>query len=93
MIGGLASEMALANDELQRHVARQFDALAAFVAPLAEPYATALSISDVSARSLADDLLAFVEGAVVFARAHRIPDSCVPPSGGSPACSASHCAR
>jgi len=73
LIGGLASEMALANDELQRHVALHFDALAALVTPLAEPYANALPMLGVSARSLADDLLAFVEGVVVFARGHRNP--------------------
>jgi TetR/AcrR family transcriptional repressor of nem operon len=73
LIGGLASEMALANDELQRHVALHFDALAALVTPLAEPYAQALPELGVSARSLAEDLLAFVEGAVVLARGHRNP--------------------
>ncbi len=73
LIGGLASEMALANDELQRHVALHFDALAALVAPLAEAYAKALPMPGVSARSLAEDLLAFVEGAVVLARGHRNP--------------------
>ncbi|MGE3526426.1 MAG: TetR/AcrR family transcriptional regulator, partial [Gemmatimonadales bacterium] len=73
LIGGLTSEMALANDELQRHVARHFDALAELVVPLAQPYADALPSSGTSARLLAEDLLAFLEGAVIFARAHRDP--------------------
>lgn len=73
LIGGLASEMALANDELQRHVARQFDALVNVLAPLAKPYAKALPGTGATARSLAQDLLASIEGAIVFARAHRDP--------------------
>jgi len=73
LIGVLANEMALANDEVQRHVARMFDELAAFVAPLAEPYAAALPDSTASATSVAEDLLAFIEGAVIFARGHRDP--------------------
>ncbi|MGE0706167.1 MAG: TetR/AcrR family transcriptional regulator [Vicinamibacterales bacterium] len=73
LLGGLASEMALANDELQRQVARHFDALAALLTPLAEPYAAAVPMLGVTARSLAEDLLAFVEGAVVLARGHRNP--------------------
>ncbi len=71
LIGGLAAEMALANDELQRQVAQQFDGLAAIVAQLAQPYAAALAAEDGTATSVAEDLLAFIEGAVVFARAHR----------------------
>jgi len=73
LIGGLATEMALANDELQRHVARQFDELAAAVAPLAEPFVNALSIPGLSATSVAEDLLAFIEGTVVLSRGHRDP--------------------
>jgi TetR/AcrR family transcriptional repressor of nem operon len=73
LIGGLASEMALANDELQRHLAQHLDALVALVVPVAEPYANALSRSGVSSRSLAEDLLAFVEGTIVVARSHRDP--------------------
>lgn len=71
LIGGLASEMALASDELQRQVVSHFDALAALLEPVAQPYADALSVSGVSARSLAEDLLRYVEGAVIFSRAHR----------------------
>jgi TetR/AcrR family transcriptional repressor of nem operon len=73
LIGGLATEMALANDELQGHLARHLDGLVEFVVPLAEPYANALSLSGVSPRSLAEDLLAFIEGIVVVARSHRDP--------------------
>lgn len=73
LIGGLASEMALVNDELQRQVALQFDALVAALEPLAEPYANALPGSGLTARSLAQDLLAYIEGAIVFARAQRDP--------------------
>lgn len=73
LIGGLTSEMALVNDELQQHVARHFDALAEFVAPLAQPYVEALPTPGASAQSLAEDLLAFLEGAIIFARAHRDP--------------------
>jgi len=73
LIGGLATEMALANDELQQQVALKFDALAATVAQLAEPYVKALPTSDVSATSVAGDLLAFIEGTVVLARSHRDP--------------------
>ena len=73
LIGGLTTEMALANDELQRHVARQFDELAEIVVQLAAPFVKALPISGLSAASVAADLLAFVEGAVVLARGHRDP--------------------
>lgn len=73
LIGGLASEMALASDELQRHVARQFDELAAIVARVAEPYVQALGLPGISATSVAEDLLAFIEGIIVLSRAHRDP--------------------
>lgn len=71
LIGGLAIEMAEQSDTLQQHVARLFDELAAFVAPLAEPYAKALRSPDVRALSVGEDLLAFIEGALVMARGHR----------------------
>lgn len=73
LIGGLATEMALASDHLQHHVALRFDELAALVAPLAEPYVAAVSIPGMTAISAAEDLLGFIEGAVVLARAHRDP--------------------
>ncbi len=73
LIGALATEMALASDELQSHVARQFDELAGMVGSLAEPYVRALPMSGLSPTSVAEDLLAFIEGAVVLARAHRDP--------------------
>ena len=73
LIGGLATEMALASDTLQRHVALQFDELAAVVARLAEPFVASLPTDDLSASAVAEDFLAFVEGAVVLARAHRSP--------------------
>lgn len=73
LIGGLATEMAQTSDTLQQHVAELFDELAAFVAPLAEPYASAVPIPKVRAISVAEDLLAFIEGALVMARAHRDP--------------------
>ncbi len=74
LLGGLASEMAITSDELQRQVARQFDGLAAMVARLAQPFVEALPDSDFSATEVAEDLLAFIEGAVVLARAHRDPE-------------------
>ena len=73
LIGGLTTEMALANDELQRHVARQFDELAEVVAELAAPFVKAVPIPGLNATSVAADLLAFLEGAVVLARSHRDP--------------------
>lgn len=73
LIGGLTTEMAVANDELQRHVARQFDELAEIVARLAKPFVEALPVPGLTAAGVATDLLAFVEGAVVLARSHRDP--------------------
>ncbi len=72
LIGGLATEMSLASDELQRQVAQRFDELAAFVEPLAQPYAAAIP-TGASALPIAEDLLAFLEGTVVLARGHRNP--------------------
>jgi TetR/AcrR family transcriptional regulator, transcriptional repressor for nem operon len=73
LIGGLATEMALASDTLQHHVALQFDEVAAIVARLAKPFAASLPTGDLSAATLAEDFLAFVEGAIVLSRAHREP--------------------
>ncbi|MGE0355031.1 MAG: TetR/AcrR family transcriptional regulator [Gemmatimonadales bacterium] len=73
LIGGLATEMALANDELQRQVALRFDELAGAVASLAEPYVRRARIRGMNAASVAEDLLGFIEGSVVLARGHRDP--------------------
>lgn len=73
LIGGLATEMALESDKLQRTVAGHFDALAAVVARLAEPFVRSLPAGDLTPAAVAEDLLAFVEGAIVFSRAHRDP--------------------
>jgi TetR/AcrR family transcriptional repressor of nem operon len=73
LIGGLATEMAAASDTLQRQVALRFDELAALLEPLAEPYAASLAMPRMKATAIAEDLLAFVEGAVVLARGHRNP--------------------
>ena len=73
LIGGLATEMALTSEELQREVAGRLDGLAAFVEPLAKSYAAALPIPGVKPVSIAEDLLAFIEGVVVLGRGHRDP--------------------
>lgn len=73
LIGGLASETALASDPLQRIVAQLFDELAAIVARLAEPFVASLGADAPSATAVAEDLLALVEGAIVLSRAHRDP--------------------
>lgn len=73
LTGGLATEMALTSDTLQRSVARQFDHLAGVVARLAEPFARALPRGGPGAATVAEDLLAFIEGSVVLSRAHRDP--------------------
>lgn len=73
LIGGLATEMAETSDALQRRVAHVFDEFAAQVAELAAPYVAALSIPGVDAVSVAEDLLAFIEGTIVLARGRRDP--------------------
>lgn len=73
LIGGLATEMALESDELQRHVALQFDELAALVARLSKPFLKTLPPGERDAAAAAEDLLAFIEGTIVLARAHRDP--------------------
>ena len=73
LIGGLATEVALVNDTLQRHVAQLFDELAVLVAQLAEPFAAALARPELRAPALAEDFLALVEGTIVLSRAHRDP--------------------
>ena len=73
LIGGLATEMALTSTTLQRNVALQFDELAAVVAQLAGAFVASLPKDHPSATAVAEDLLAFIEGAVVLSRAHRDP--------------------
>ncbi len=73
LIGGLATEMALESDDLQQQVALLFDQLEAMVARLAEPYVKSLPKSGLRASSIAQDLLAFIEGTIVLSRAHRDP--------------------
>lgn len=73
LLGGLATEMAVESDTLQRQVAEQFDELAAVVARLAKPFAAALPAGAPGASAIAEDLLAFIEGAIVLSRAHRDP--------------------
>lgn len=73
LIGGLATEMALTSDRLQRDVAQRFDEVAAIVERLAEPFVASLPAGDLTATAVAEDFLALVEGAVVLSRAHRDP--------------------
>jgi TetR/AcrR family transcriptional regulator, transcriptional repressor for nem operon len=73
LIGGLATEVALVSDDLQRSVAQQFDELAGVVAGLAGPFVASLPGAGLTAAGLADDFLALVEGAIVLSRAHRDP--------------------
>lgn len=73
LLGGLATEMALSNDALQRQVARLFDQIAALVAPLAAPFVQSLATKGLSAKAIAEDFLAITEGSIVLSRAHRDP--------------------
>lgn len=73
LLGGLASEMALSNDTLQRQVARTFDQIAALVRPLAAPFVRSLASKGLSAEAIAEDFLAITEGSIVLSRAHRDP--------------------
>jgi TetR/AcrR family transcriptional regulator, transcriptional repressor for nem operon len=73
LLGSLATEMALESDTLQRHVAALFDEVAAIFARQARPFVAALPAGDLAASALAEDFLAFVEGAIVLSRAHRDP--------------------
>ena len=90
LIGGLASEMALANDELQRHVALHFDALAALVAPLAEPYAKRCRVGRERAGPWPRTSSRLSKAPSFSRGVTAIPGSCVRPSSASPPCSAPH---
>lgn len=73
LLGGLASEMALSNDAMQRQVARLFDQIAALLAPLAAPFVQSLATKGLTAKAIAEDFLAITEGSIVLSRAHRDP--------------------
>jgi hypothetical protein len=65
--------MALTSDPLQRSIEQQFGALAGIVARLAEPFVAKLATGELSAITVAEDLLAFIEGAIILSRARRDP--------------------
>ncbi|MHB8838604.1 MAG: TetR/AcrR family transcriptional regulator [Gemmatimonadaceae bacterium] len=73
LIGGLATETALASDRLQREVARLFDQFAERLAQLAKPFVASRATGKLNATAIAEDILAIVEGTIVLSRAHRDP--------------------
>ncbi len=73
LMGGLATEIALASDTLQQEIARLFNRFVAPLAELAQPFAASLATEELNATALAEDFLIVVEGAIVLSRAHRDP--------------------
>lgn len=73
LLGGLASEMALASDVLQASVSEHFDQFKRLVASLAEPFVATLASEELTADDLAEEFLELVEGSIVMSRAYRDP--------------------
>lgn len=73
LIGSLALEMAQSSPSLQQEVSDIFDNMAGVLAEMADPFAESLPESTITGRSLAEQLLSTIEGAIVLARAHFDP--------------------